>query len=404
LAAVAEIGVSAEGVSAATSPRSAEHEFDFLLACCRRELGYPVACDVSATLDWKRLFKLADDHRVFPALNAVVCSEDLPANARSQMRTRLQKHWRDTLRLSSELVALLRKFNEHHIPAMPHKGAALAQFLFGDPAMRQFGDLDFLIRAKDVHRAEAALEELGYKRNLTLSPRQEQEYLRTSNEYVFGCERGKNLVELQWQILPRFYSVAFDMEALFSRSIASELEGEHVRVLGKEDLVLVLSAHAAKHGWEHLGMLRDIARLTKLDLDWRWVMTEAKRLGILRILTISLLLARNLLNCEMPAAVQPDSLSEEMACRFEIELRAGHHNDTESANYFRTMIALRQRRRDQLRFGWRLLTTPSVSEWKSAQLPDRIFSFYRGIRAARLLTRVLRQVRPSNLTKLSSRI
>lgn len=398
MAATAEIAIYVEPALTATAPSSADREFEYLLACCRRELGYPVACDVFATLDWKRLFKLADHHRVFPALNAVLSADDLPASARDQMRSRLQKHWRDTLRLSSELVAILRKLREHHIPAMPHKGAALAEFLFGDFAMRQFGDLDFLVHAKDVHRAEAALEKLGYKRNLTLSPRQEQEYFRIGNEYAFGCERGKNLVELQWQILPRFYSIAFDMEALFSRSIASELEGEHVRVLGKEDLFLVLCAHAAKHGWEHLGMLRDIARLTRLDLDWRCVMTEAKRLGILRILTVSLLLARNLLNCEMPAGLRPDSLSKDLTRKFEMSLRAGNNNNPESANYFRAMIALRERRRDQMRFGWKLLVTPSVSEWKSVQLPDRIFSFYRGIRAARLLGRVIRQVRPSNVS------
>lgn len=404
MAAVAEIGLSEEGLLPATSSDSADREFEFLLACCRRELGGEAACADSSELDWERVFELADHHRVFPVLNAAARADDLPATARDQMRIRLQKHWRDTLRLSSELVAILRKLNEHHIPAMPHKGAALAQFLFSDPAMRQFGDLDFLIRAKDVPRAEAALEELGYKRNLMLLPRQEQAYLRAGNEHVFGCERGKNLVELQWQILPRFYSIAFDMEALFSRSVAIELEGERIRVLGNEDLLLVLCAHAAKHGWEHLGMLRDITRLTQFDLDWRWVTTEAKRLGILRILTISLLLARNLLNCEMPASLRPDRLSERLAGKFEISLRGGEYNSPESLNYFRTMIALRERRRDQMRFGWRLLTTPSVSEWKSIKLPDCFFSFYGGIRAARLLTRVLRRKTSSNpsSTELSS--
>jgi Uncharacterised nucleotidyltransferase len=400
LAAIAEIGVSPRRALGATPPSPADHEFDFLLACCRRELGYQAACDTSAPIDLERLFRLADHHRVFPALNAASHAGDIPSNSRDQMRVRLHKHGRNTLRLSSELVSILRKLRDHEIPAMPHKGAALAQFLFGDPGMRQFGDLDFLIHAKDVHRAKTALADLRYKQNLMLSARQEKEYLRVGNECVFGCEQGDNLVELQWQILPHFYSVAFDMEALFSRSIPIELESEAVRVLGKEDLMLVLCVHAAKHGWEHLGMVRDIARLAQMAPDWHWVMTEAKRLGILRILTVTLLLARNLLGCELPAALRPDRLSDQLARRFELRLRTEQYNYPESANYFCMMISLRERRRDQLRFVWRLLTTPSVSEWKSAQLPDQLFSFYRGIRVARLFTRVALEVRPSS-AKLS---
>ena len=65
-------------------------------------------------------------------------------------------------------------------------------------------------------------------------------------------------------------------------------------------MMLVLCVHAAKHEWAQLGMIRDIATLAESSLSWRWIQTEAQRLGILRILNISLRLSRDLFHCNIP--------------------------------------------------------------------------------------------------------
>jgi len=400
LAAVADIRFAEPEMAemAATKEHATLAEFDFLLACCRQEIAaagnvggvFGESCTWSPQR-WDRALALADHHRVFPAVYAAVENRsDVPAWIRNELEVRFKRHARQTLRLSAETAGILRKFRDSGIDAMPHKGAVQAQRLFGDPAMRQFGDLDFLVREADVARARIALEELGYQQNLTLSPRQENEYLRAGNEYVFGCDQGKNLVELQWQILPRFYSVPFDMEALFSRSVETEFEAERVRVLRNEDLMMVLCAHAAKHRWEHLGMVRDIARLASFDLDWEWIDAEARRLGILRIVTVSLLLVRNLLRRELPQRLRigKDSQCEKLADTAELRLRAGSYSNPESLSYFRSMAALRERWRDRVWFGWRLVATPNVSEWESVSIPDRFSFLYRGVRAVRLVGRL----------------
>jgi hypothetical protein len=315
---------------------------------------------------------------------------DVPAGIQSVLRRQFQTYARHVLRLSAELTGILRKFESCGIEVLPHKGPALADNLFADPAMRQFGDLDFLIRATDVPRARIALQELGYRPSLQLSVRQKKAYLCAGYEYVFGSAAGKNLVEMQWQILPRFYSVAFDMDSLFSRAAVTEFEGERVRVLGKDDLMLVLCVHAAKHEWEQIGMIRDIATLASFDLDWDWIEQEARRLGILRILLISVWLARNLLGCELPQDFYsaPEMLiCEKLARAFELKLTVGEETDPESPRYFRTMMQVRERWQDRARFAWNLAVTPSIGEWKMLTIPDSLFPLYRGVRAIRLLRR-----------------
>jgi len=388
LAAAADIAVRP-----GLAPCASDPEFELLLACCGKKIEESeLTAILHSPLNWDRVLYLANHHRILPALFFFLPGRrEAPPSIQSALRTRFQKHATQVLRLSAELTGILQKLESCGIEVLAHKGPVLAERLYGDPAMRQFGDLDFLICAEDIPRARTALQELGYTANLQLSARKEEAYLRSGYEHVFGSDAGRNLVELQWQIMPRFYSVGFHMDSLFSRSVEGDFEGEHVQMLRNEDLMLVLCAHAAKHGWEHLGMVRDIAMLASFDLNWNWIEGEARRLGILRILLISLLLARNLLGCRVPQGFSLDSetlICEKFSRDFERKLETGDTTEIDSLDYFRTMMQLRERWRDRARFAWRLAVTPSIGEWKSLAIPDSLFPVYRGVRAMRLLRRL----------------
>jgi hypothetical protein len=373
-------------------PAARQPEFELLRACCGKAVSdLELGALLRSPIKWERLLSLAEHHRVIPAVfNLLQDRPDVPASIQSAVKARFQRNVRNALRFSATLSGILQKFESSGIEVLPHKGPVLAQFLFGDVTMRQFGDLDLLVRAKDIPRARVALQELGYEPNLQLSARQERAYLRSGYEYVFGCDAGKYLIELQWQILPRFYSVSFDMDALFARSAETQFEGQRARMLRKEDLMLVTCVHAAKHEWSRLGMLRDIAAIGRLDLDWNRVEHEARRLGILRILLISLLLARDLLGYQLPDGFRvgdDKGICEQLANGFQCRLRNGDQPDTDSLDYFRTMLRVRERWQDRARFAVRLAITPSVGEWQSFSIPDRLFPMYRVVRGIRLLRR-----------------
>jgi hypothetical protein len=370
-----------------------EPEFELLLACCSEISGTLSVLDqiLASPLHWDSVLKLAEYHRLLPPLYASLCErDDVPASIGSAIRARFQKHVHRVLRFSAELARILRHFGDLGIQVLAHKGPALAQLLYGDPAMRQFGDLDFLIRARDVSRARTAVGELGYEPRLNLLPRQEKAYLQSGYEYVFGLGSERNLVELQWQIAPRFYAIDFDMEGLFQRSVDLQLEGVRAPTLGNEDLILSLCVHAAKHQWTQAAMLRDIAACVRRRPDWRWIEGEARRLGILNILMISLLLARNLFQCELPELLKKhfDTKNAEKLCSaIQSRLTDGLELQPDTLRYVRAMLRLRERWQDRMRFVCRLATTPSVGEWGTSELPDSFFFLYRGVRLYRLLKR-----------------
>ena len=369
-------------------------EFELLLLCARPVSGHLSALDpvLAAPIHWDKLLRLTDHHRLLPVFHSALWDrDDVPASIRSAIRARFDNHQRRVLRFTAELARIVQQFDRHGIQFLAHKGVALGHLLYGDPAMRQFGDLDFLVRVSDVPGARAVLQELGYAPKLQLSCRQEEEFLRSGYEYVFGLGLERNLVEVQWQIVPRFYSIGFDMEALFARAIDLDYGGLRLPTLGREDQMLVACIHAAKHEWAQLGMVRDIATLSCFDLDWNWIIAEARRLGIVRMLALSMALAKNLFSFDSPLPLELQAEIEnvrEIAKVAQSGIVAGAEPETESFRYFHAIMHLRERWEDRLSMAWRLAVTPSVGEWQSVRLPDSLFSLYRGVRAFRLLKRM----------------
>ena len=350
-----------------------------------------LAAALDSEPNWGQILSLASTHRLLPSLYAALQGRnDVPASIRSALSARFLTHSRRVLRFSAALSAILGAFAAGEIEVILHKGPALAQRLYGDSSMREFGDLDLLVHTQDVSRARAVLCDLGFRPHLELTRRQEREYLHTGYEYAFASSLGQNIVELQWQILPRFYAVEFQPEELFRRSVEIELEGERARMLCDEDLLLTLCVHAAKHCWPQLGMVRDIATLARESLAWDWVIGQAKSLGISRILTVSLVLGRNLLGTALPSQLPTGAgfrRSELLAAVIQQQVIAAVEPNTESLAYFRFMMRLREKWRHRLQFAARLVFAPSVGEWNAIHLPDNLFPLYRGVRLLRLLRR-----------------
>ena len=368
-------------------PQRFDPEFELIVACCNSASQFDITSLLTLDLDWQHVLESAEHHRLIPAMHAALAGNNW---APSTLRVRAHKHaWR-VLRFTMELQKIAGCFEQRGIEFVAHKGPALAQLLYGNAAMRQFGDLDLIVRRRDFAHAKAALIELGYDPALRLSQAQERFFLRSGYECSFGLNSERKLVELQWQIVPRFCSINFDVDALFSRSIEVNLDGVPLRTMGHEDLLLVLSVHAAKHEWSQLGMLRDVAALPNFNLDWKWIVAEARRLGILKILQVSFQAASELFNTSLPTQLPPCSQETAgMASAVIARLQQNYEADTETFRYFRAQLHTRERWRDRARFVWRLATTPSVQEWRAVEIPDRYFALYRGVRIARLLKRIL---------------
>src|SRR5207244_4939705 len=112
----------------------------------------------------------------------------------------------------------------------------------------------------------------------TLVPSEEGAYMYAGYEFVFDFGEHRNLLEIQWRILPRFYAVDFNIERFFDRAIAVDLCERAVRTLCPEDLMLVLCVHAAKHAWTQIFWIRGIGDMSRFQLlDWVIIVDIAEK-------------------------------------------------------------------------------------------------------------------------------
>ena len=372
-------------------------EFELLLACCAGSADEHAHLETASrsVLSWVRFTQLAQRHGVvplvYPRLAAINSSF---RNSLPDLRALYEANTRQALWLTGELFRVLDHLKGSGVEVLPYKGPVLAEILYGNVTMRQFVDLDLLIHVSELTTIQESLAELGYESALTLTPWEEREYLKSGYEYAFDSPQGRNLLEVKWRILPQFYCVAFDIADLFDRRTVVQVSGRAVPTLGREDLLLVLCVHAAKHAWGQLSWLCDIARLASTQsLNWNFVCNQAKQLRIQRIVAVTFLLAQALLAAPLPAPVQ-DFLREDPSAQVvakkaaAIMASAGEY-DTESAPYFRLMIEARERWQERVRILWRLAFTPSVGEWSAIRLPGRLSPFYSAVRIYRLARRLL---------------
>jgi hypothetical protein len=350
------------------------------------------------TVDWPKLLRLADHHGVSSLLYQSLFSmgdSAAPADGFESFERRHDINVHKCLFLARELVRVLDTLDSLGIEVMPYKGVVLSETLYGDMALRQSGDMDLLVDARDLPRTKKAVCELGYTPRLALSEAAERAYMRSGYECTFDHAGGRNLLELQWALQPNFYSVDFDLSGVFRRAVTVSVAGRQAKTPSPEDLLLILSLHAAKHVWGRLIWLSDIAQITKRpDLNWDWISSQAKALGIERIMHVTLLLAKSLLGAEIPSSpnrtLLSDAASHTLADNIRIGMANGVSSNVESFDYFRLMMRLRERRADRWRFLRRLTFTPGPGEWEAIQLPARLFPLYRVVRLGRLSARLFR--------------
>ena len=391
-----------------------ENEFELLCALAGAELSPErrerIANWNLSALDWSEVLRLAEYHGVLPLVARNLIENyrakegrGLPPEVERSLRSAYEANLRRSLWFTSELARVMQHFGRLQLRAVPYKGPVLAQSLYRDLGLRSFSDLDFLISPADFDRAKQALAEIGYRPSGEVnpaieSPAAERLWLRTGYERSFDGAAGKNLVELQWALLPHFYAVDLRVEDLLARAGKTVVGEGEVPCLSPEDSLLVLCLHAAKHLWTRLIWLSDIAETLRSysgtqTIDYSLVFSRARSLGVARILGVSFWLVKNVLRTEIPQPAEEmiaaDPRVPALGGEFAERLARGATYNFESTEYFRLILKLRERRGDRWRYGWRLVWTPGAGEIAAVRLPEAIFPLYRIVRIGRLLRKLV---------------
>ncbi|MFN6487970.1 MULTISPECIES: nucleotidyltransferase family protein [unclassified Nostoc] len=284
-------------------------EIELLLCCTRTHIDSETAERIKTLLqqniDWTLLVEIATYHGTIPllyqSLNTTV-KEAIPKTVLTQLRNRYHTNASRNLFLSHELVKILKLFEANKIPAIPFKGLVLAASVYGNLAMRQFSDLDILVRQQDIVKAQELL--IAQKYQL------EAEHYGWQQTFVHS-QKPEIVVDLHCELTPLSYFPfkLSDFETLWQRRRSLTLKGESIIDLSSNDLSIILAIQVARgvnEGRESLAQICDLAELLRIQkpLDWEQLLQEVNSLELERPFFISLLIVNTLLNTPLPDQIK----------------------------------------------------------------------------------------------------
>jgi Uncharacterised nucleotidyltransferase len=385
-------------IAVPTDPRSTRPEVELLLACARTALDAEAEQRIRnllhGGLDWEYIVQLARRHRVTPLLYSTFHTnfpDAVPAATMQLLREDYRAGAQQSLRLTSELLKLLALFEAHGIPALPLKGPTLAAIAYGNLSLRQFDDLDILIREADLLRAKDIFIAQGYQAELDLAGTREAAFLRSQYEYHFERDDGEVLVGLHYHIRPRYFSFALAPEILWERRKAVQVAGKQIWSMSLEDHILTLCVHGTHHYWGRLAWLCDIAELIRHhhDIQWSQLLERAAGLGNQRALLLGLSLANDLLGAAVPEQIVLCATTDQVVRHLARDVcdRLARVEDDPLGLIKGSRFHLRaiERQKDKLRYCMLLALLPTAEDWALVRLPAPLTFIYSLIRPFRLV-------------------
>ena len=361
-------------------------------------------------LDWKLVLQLAKSHRVLGLLGRHLSARSWEG-VTAQVKRELQDYFIYVMAHSSalkhELARVSHLLESAGIPVVSFKGHTLGLAAYGNAVLRPSADIDLLVSRDNALRARDLLTTQNYSLEVTLHAEQEDHILRQDS--VFNLFRPAKpplktvlrqgyAVELHWAItspcLPfdlEYSTVAprlnwLELSGVYSNAFDgsdNQKEPFRVRSLAPEDLFSILCVHGAKHLWERLIWICDLAELVEKTpaFNWTMLLNTARERNVQRMTVLGLSLMRSVLGTELPGEVenwlstQPETLRlasqlrrQILTCATNNEGQLQGHSLSADAMLMQTIDAPR----DRLGFLWHLATVPTLSDRATLNLHPKL--------------------------------
>lgn len=344
-------------------------------------------------INWAYLVETARRHGMLPLVYwGLKDAPDagVPENTAKELRAVFYANVGTNVFLAGELIKKLALFDEHEVACVPLRGPTLASALYDDPALRPAYDLDVLIRRRDADKVCKLLVADNYRPAVDV-PDFSHGHPANGNSLLFVSEAGRGSVylDLHWMLFPSsFFHRGDDWDIWdFDQYIFG---GRPTRGFVPEDLLIVLCLHGAKHAWDRLLWICDVARLlcAHPTISWRRALDKADALGCMRALCLGLCLANELAGSSLPdealRRIKLDRKLAPLAGRIRERLFSRAPGLADKIERDRLTLAVQERLTDRLGNIRHLLCaytrqifTPNEKDFRLFHLPDALsFCYY----------------------------
>ncbi len=381
-----------------SSSRLVSPEKRLLAACARTTAEPPIAQEIrglcAAPLDWEFVVNEAAVNSILPLVArqiSTVAADVAPPRQIERLTKAARANALRCLTLTAELIRITDLLKAAGVQAMPYKGPVLAVQAYGDVALREFEDLDIVLRQRDMAKVDEIAKSLGYRPNHRWIFDSGAASSVVPGEYDYRDEARGMVVEFHTEFTLRHFPVIPDLDEMSRRLVPVMLSGHEIRTFAPEDMLVSLCIHGSKDFWERISWIADISEFVRShpQLDWDAVFLRADALCAGRMLHVGLALAAKLLSAPLPedvaARVRRDTAAEAVASEIAQRHLAQESRERGAAERFHFRRRMVAGTLAGWRYSLRLATQPADEDSSAMRLPRPLAPLYPLLRPFRLL-------------------
>ena len=202
------------------------------------------------SLDWERVVAVGVKNRMhtllYRVLQAMGQLEQLPPPARQAIEDAAATYAHNADMLGDSLRRFLLLAAAAHLEIVVIKGLYTCINVYGDAAMRPGGDIDLLVRKKDVYPVMELLKQVdvdAFWPNLMQDAYYDRHHLHQQR----STKDLRIWYEIHWALDHPLTRMTVDYEAMMNRARPATLLGAPIREQTTADLILTLIIHLVKH-------------------------------------------------------------------------------------------------------------------------------------------------------------
>lgn len=238
--------------------------------------------------DWNYLIKTIIDRGIGPLLFKKLPLLSNSTQLPESVKTKLQQAWYKTFSRSTILYEHFRRiataFTFHNIPVIALKGVYLSEGLYQDIGLRQFSDIDLLVKENDASICLAILAGMGYKQST--GPKLAEivvKHLQSDMVHYPPMILEEVSIEIHIKLHQDKEKYNVKVDEVWKNAIPATVNGVKVYALNNDDLLIHLCLHLDKHfkvGHVQFTCFNDITNLLEKyseTMNWK-AFTETCRL------------------------------------------------------------------------------------------------------------------------------
>ena len=303
------------------------------------------------------------------------------------------------LRQSAVLLRLIDKLAGSGIEAMPIKGPAWAEALYGDVALRNWSDLDILVRYADVPRARAILLDEGFHDASSFNERFLAREHRGQGELHFASAKPVHL-DLHWEVGVAYRGRGLPAQHFLARSVPRILLQRPILGPSAADLALLTCINGSRDRWNKIESLLALGvQIRDLPHDaWSDILAGAREVGCARRVVIGVTHVSRALGLDLPpaiaAAIAGDPVGRLLVCALSpdtLDTQSDDNGRREIADLLWKFATEDSLWRTLENLGVRLLH-PGLGEWQVVELRPSLRWLYFALRPLRLTVKWSRRL------------